>query len=229
MPNVLILQHAEGEWIGSMEHWFADKEYSLSTIRLDHDEQLPEESSFDWLIVMGGPMSVYDESGYPWLVAEKQFIREAIDQNKTVLGICLGGQLIANALGATVKANSQQEIGWYEVHKVAAEAEWLPETFKPLSWHGDMFEVPEKATSLAYSKVTPSQGFAFNERVIALQFHLEAQPGTAHAFLSLEHEGLPSGPTVQTEKELLDDRYLEQSQQVMFSLLDYLNGLPSEF
>lgn len=225
MPKVLILQHEEGEWIGSMQHWFADKEYSLSTVRLDHEELLPGQDTFDWLIVMGGPMSVYDEAGYPWLIAEKQFIREAIDQNKTVLGICLGGQLIANALGAEVRANTQQEIGWFNVYKTDPQMHWLPEEFKPLSWHGDRFDLPENAIALAASKITPYQGFSFNQHVVALQFHLEAQPGTAQAFLSLEHGGLPEGPTVQTEQELLDSSYLEQSQKVMFSLLDYLAEL----
>lgn len=224
MLKVLILQHAEGEWIGSMEHWFSERDFILTTIRMDHGEPLPEIEDFDWLLVMGGPMSVYDESGFPWLIVEKPFIRHAIHLGKTVLGICLGGQLIANAMGATVKANKQQEIGWYEVSRIDQKANWLPETFSPLSWHGDIFELPEGAISLAYSAVTPCQGFRLGDSVIGLQFHLEAQAGTAEAFLNLETSCLPEGATVQSKEQLLDDmQYLEQSREVMYALLEHLH------
>ena len=240
MRNVLILQHAEGEWIGSMEHWFAQVKFTLTTIRLDLNEPLPTSTDdIDWLIIMGGPMSVYNEAEYPWLVAEKAFIADAIRQHKKVLGICLGGQLIANALGAEVCANQQLEIGWFAIQKASNHqtagnhqtdiAPWLPDEFTPLNWHGDRFHVPEGAESIASSALTPSQGFVYQERVVGLQYHLEAQAGTAATCLHLHeaHEGsLPAAPSVQAKPDLLAKTHLPHSQQVMFSLLDYLQQLP---
>jgi len=223
MQKVAIFQHAEGEWIGSMRHWFVDKTFQLTTNRLDLDDPLPSVDEFDWLLIMGGPMSTYDEINYPWLIGEKQLIREAIEADKIVLGICLGSQLIASALGAKVYANTQQEIGWFPVSKIDPQASWMPEDFLPLSWHGDCFELPENTCSFASSRVTPSQGFYYGNRIWALQFHLEAEPGTVEAFLALENHPLPATEFVQPESALMDNaNQLKQSQQTMFALLDML-------
>ncbi|WP_417549578.1 type 1 glutamine amidotransferase [Methylophaga sp.] len=224
MQKVAIFQHADGEWIGSMRHWFANKPFQLTTYRLDHDDPLPSVAEFDWLLIMGGPMSTYDENNYPWLIGEKQLIREAIDANKTVLGICLGSQLIASALGARVYPNSQQEIGWFPVSKIDPEASWMPEDLRPLSWHGDCVELPENACSFADSAITECQGFYFGPRIWALQFHLEVEPGTVEAFLALESHPLPETSYVQNESMLMDNsEQLKQSQQAMFALLDVLH------
>lgn len=223
MQNVAIFQHAEGEWIGSMRHWFADKPFQLTTYRLDQADPLPSIDEFDWLLIMGGPMSTYDETNYAWLIGEKQLISEAIDANKIVLGICLGSQLIASALGAKVYANTQQEIGWFPVNKTDAEATWMPEDLQPLSWHGDCVELPENSSSFADSAITPCQGFYYGKRIWALQFHLEVEPGTVEAFLALESHPLPATEYVQNESRLMDNNeQLKQSQQAMFALLDLL-------
>lgn len=223
MQKVAIFQHADGEWIGSMRHWFANKPFQLTTYRVDKADPLPSIAEFDWLLIMGGPMSTYDEINYPWLVAEKQLIREAIDTNKTVLGICLGSQLIASALGARVYPNTQQEIGWFPVSKIDAEASWMPDDLLPLSWHGDCVELPENARAFAESSITPCQGFYYGNRIWALQFHLEVESGTVEAFLALEKNPLPETEFVQKEAVLMDNsNQLKQSQQAMFALLDRL-------
>jgi len=223
MYNVLILQHAEGEWIGSMKHWFGDKPFVLTTVRLDHGDALPDINYIDWLVIMGGPMSAYDEQTYPWLIHEKILIRQVVSQGKPVLGICLGAQLIASAMGATVKPNVQPEIGWFEVVRTNDDANWLPSIFTPLSWHGDIFDVPEHAVALAKSEITPCQGFALGRHVIGLQFHLEAQKGTAAEFLALDTGVLPSGRFVQSAHTIINtDQHIDHSQRVMFSLLDHL-------
>lgn len=224
MPQVLILQHAEGEWIGSMESWFNERDFQLTTVRLDLGKGLPEGSDFDWLLIMGGPMSVYEESRYPWLVAEKDFIREAVAAEKTVLGICLGSQLIASALGARVEANQQLEIGWFPVQRTDPSVSWMPESFVPLSWHGDFFQLPEGARSFATSAITPCQGYSLGDKVIALQFHLEAQPGTVQTFYSLQPDGLPATEYVQSKEQIFaDSDYLPASRKVMHELLNYLH------
>lgn len=227
MIAVLILQHAEGEWIGSMNDWFTDpsreNDFVLKTIRLDHAEKLPELHSFDWLLIMGGPMSVNDEAGYPWLIEEKQFINQAIKAGKTIIGICLGGQLIAAASGAEVYPNNTAEIGWFPVMRTDIDVTWLPEMAKLLSWHGDCFRVPAGAIPFATSAITPCQGFSLGKRIWALQFHLEAQPGTVNAFLAFENDGLPDGEYVQNETQLRINEFLPQSRVIMHRLLDSLS------
>lgn len=220
--EVLILQHADDEWIGNMEPWFLSKGANLTTLRVDKGEPLPAQNTYDWLLIMGGPMSVYDQSGYPWLITEKEFIKEAIALNKRVLGICLGAQLIASALGCIVKPNCEQEIGWFEVIRLDPKASnWLPDSFKPLSWHGDIFDLPNGAVALAKSALTPYQGFTLSSHVVALQFHLEAQRGTAKGFMAHETDGLPSGPFVQSRAALLEEgEFLHEHKQIMHRLLD---------
>ncbi|HDZ15917.1 hypothetical protein LCGC14_1006690 [marine sediment metagenome] len=226
MQKVAILQHAEGEWIGSMDAWFADKAYELTTYRLDKGESLPTLDTYDWLLIMGGPMSVYDEETYAWLAPEKKLILDSIEAGRKVLGICLGGQLIASAMGAKVYRNEQQEIGWYPVNKTDPSAEWMPESLTPLSWHGDCFEVPINTIPFASSIVTPYQGFHLDQRVWALQFHLEAQDGTVESFFSVENSELPEGEYVQSKTDLFDDDvYLEQSREAIFALLDQLEAV----
>jgi len=223
MQKVAIFQHAQGEWIGSMTDWFADKEFQLHTYRLDLNEALPTVEQFDWLLIMGGPMSAYEEDMYPWLVAEKQLIKQAIEADKSVLGICLGGQLIANAMGADVYRNSDHEVGWHGMTKTNACATWMPDNLVPLSWHYDCFDLPNGAIPFASSAITPNQGFKLGDNVWALQFHLEAQGSTVSDFLALDDEGLPIGEYVQTEAEIFTTDHLQQSRLAAFALLDQMN------
>ena len=224
MQKVAIFQHAEGEWIGSMTDWFADKDFQLQTYRLDLNESLPTVDQFDWLLIMGGPMSAYEEDIYPWLVPEKKVIKEAIESGKTVLGICLGGQLIANAMGADVYRNIGNEVGWHPMTKTNACATWMPDNLVPLSWHYDCFDLPSGAIPFASSAITPYQGFKLGENVWALQFHLEAHANTVGDFLALDDEGLPLGEYVQTEAEIFTTDHLEQSRLAAFNLLDQMNS-----
>lgn len=227
MQKVAIFQHAEGEWIGSMTDWFTDKDFQLKTYRLDLNESLPTVDQFDWLLVMGGPMSAYEEDMYPWLVAEKKVIKQAIESDKTVLGICLGGQLIANAMGADVYRNIGHEVGWHPMTKTNACATWMPDNLIPLSWHYDCFDLPDGAIPFASSAITPNQGFKLGDNVWALQFHLEAYTNTAGDFLGLDDEGLPTGEYVQTEAEIFTTEHLKQSRLAAFNLLDQMNSRTS--
>jgi GMP synthase (glutamine-hydrolysing) len=179
---------------------------------------------------MGGPMDVYDYHIHPWMEEEIEWITGFIGSGKPVLGICLGAQMIATALGSTVYPGKYKEIGWHNLQFLSALGDYrickdLPTTRKVFHWHGDTFPIPEGASRIASSKVFPNQGFIFQGKVVALQFHLEVTPDGVKELLENCRDELVSGPFIQKEKELLSEQnsYLP-NQQLMFRILDYLRG-----
>lgn len=220
--RIAVLQHEPDEWIGSMAPWFKIRGYDVTTTMVYLGEPLPQLDDFDWLLIMGGGMSVYEEQKYPWLLTEKQLIREAIAADKKVLGICLGGQMIASALGAKVYHGEQQEIGWHQVNKHHAVAAWCPDSFTPLSWHGDRFDIPAGATAFASSAVTPFQGFCLSDKVWGLQFHLEATADSVPDFYAVTGE-MPQGAYVQSVQQMIEDNYVDESQPIMHALLEVMD------
>lgn len=220
--RVHVLQHAQGEGLGSLSEWFQNQGASVTTIRVDLQPNFPQINEFDWLIILGGPMGAYEEDLYPWLKTEKQFIRQAIDAKKRVLGICLGGQLIASAMGAKVYANKQKEVGWFPIKKTNDIASWLDSTQHLLCWHGDCFELPQAAISFATSDATEHQGFCIGPRVWALQFHIEAREGTADIFYKASGKSLPQTEYIQDLVSLSSKKYLATSKKTAFKLLDFM-------
>jgi GMP synthase-like glutamine amidotransferase len=153
---------------------------------------------------------VNDEATLPWLASEKRFIADAIAAGKGVLGICLGAQLVASALGARVRPNREKEIGWFPVEPTpAAAASPFASVFqRPLEvfhWHGEAFELPQGATQLLRSAACEQQAFALGERVLALQFHLETTPEIVRAMTEHCPADLAGGRWVQTADEMLRD------------------------
>jgi len=196
------LQHVPFEGLGIIEDWAEERGFDISCTRLYTDEALPEIDTFDWLIVMGGPMGIFDYNDHPWLTEEKEFIELAIDEEKTVVGICLGAQLMADVLGAKVYPGPQKEIGWFPIRRAPAAPALLPEELIVFHWHGDTFEIPEDAVALATSEPGINQGFVFNDKAIALQFHMETTPESMDAII--EHGGreLVDAPGIQTAEEM---------------------------
>ena len=141
---------------------------------------------------MGGPMGIYDHEEHPWLMAEKKIIRQAIDGGKTVLGICLGAQLIADVLGANVYPGPQKEIGWFPIQRADDAPDFLPDELTVFHWHGDTFEIPDGAIRLASSEACENQGFVYNDRVVALQFHMETTPESMEALIENCGHELPN-------------------------------------
>jgi GMP synthase-like glutamine amidotransferase len=156
------------------------------------------------LIAMGGPMSVNDDAELPWLRPEKQCVREAVARDIPVLGVCLGAQLIASALGTRVVRNPVQEIGWFPIHAVSASQPTFhfPSECVVFHWHGETFDLPDGAERLATSAGCENQAFQVGRHVIGLQFHLETTPETARAMVEHCRGELMPGPYVQTEEEL---------------------------
>ena len=168
------LQHVEFEGLGCIEPWLIENGHDISCTGLWVGDPFPGIGKIDGLIVMGGPMGSSDEEQYPWLAAEKAFIKEMIEQNKPVLGICLGAQLIADVLGAEVRPGQYKEIGFFSVqHTPEIVAQGAVPEFAAFHWHGDTFDIPDGAVRLASSAATENQAFLYKDHVLALQFHLE--------------------------------------------------------
>jgi len=196
------LQHVPFEGLGIIEKWLVEKEVEITATRLFADEALPEPDAFDGLVVMGGPMDIHNHAEHLWLIAEKEFIRQAIDANKAVLGICLGAQLIADVLGARVYPGPQKEIGWFPIRRTQDAPDLLPEELMAFHWHGDTFDIPEGAVHLASSMACPNQGFLYNDRVAALQFHMETTPESMEALIENCGNEITDAPTIQTAQEM---------------------------
>jgi len=226
--KVHYLQHVAFEGLSSIAPYVLEKGHALSSTRLFEGEALPSVDELDCLIVMGGPMGIFDHVEYPWLETEKTFIKEAIDEGKVVLGICLGAQLIADVLGAEVYKNEDKEIGWFDIYRPAEIKGTIvdsafPEKLEVFHWHGDTFDIPKGAQLLASSEACLHQGFVFEDRVVALQFHLETTADSAAALIEHCANDLDGSRFVQNKEEMLQDevRFVHIN-QVMSQLLKCL-------
>lgn len=223
--RAVILQHVPFEGPGSIAGWLAERDAQTRTVRLFAGDPLPAPEDFDLLIVLGGPMSVNDEWFHDWLADEKRLIAAAIAQDRAVLGICLGAQLIASALGARVGANEHAEIGWFEISAVAAEGGFaLPPRATVLHWHGETFALPDGARLLASSEACRNQAFQLGERVIGLQFHLETTPDSLAELLEACGDEVVPERFVQDEADIVAalPRHATANQAVMADVLAWL-------
>jgi GMP synthase (glutamine-hydrolysing) len=206
--RIQCLQHVSFEGPAAIADWARSEHHVLRTARLYRGAPMPGLDGLDWLVIMGGPMSVHDVTTCPWLEGEKRLIRSAVERGKTVIGVCLGAQLIADALGARVFRGAHREIGWYDV-ELTPEAErsrvfgGLPRRIRVFHWHGDTFDLPGGAVRLAGSDSFPNQAFTYGERVLAMQFHLEStEEGVRRMVENCSHE-IGDGPRVQSAGEIL--------------------------
>ncbi|HWK58660.1 MAG TPA: type 1 glutamine amidotransferase [Parapedobacter sp.] len=224
--NIHYFQHVPYEGLGHIQVWAEEQRHQLSPTRFfDESWQLPNLDEIDALIVLGGPMSVFDEAKYSWLEEEKQFIKAAIDSGKKLLGICLGAQLLANVIGAAVKPAPNKEIGWFPVN-ATEESKVLPWFFELFSenptvfhWHADKFEIPYGAINLASSEANKNQAFAIGDQVLALQFHVEMTHDDIQVLLENARADIVPGNFVQPETALINDAALVESRQLCDSLL----------
>lgn len=179
MPEVVVLQHITCENPGTIRAALAREKIGARYI-LTSQEPVPAAipAGVSGLIVMGGPMGVYESDQYAFLSDEMRLIGDAVNREIPVLGVCLGAQLMAAALGAEVKPGPQKEIGWYPVQLTDAatiDPAWkkLPREFMAFHWHGDRFDLPSGAELLASSGLTPNQAFRYGKSAYGIQFHLE--------------------------------------------------------
>jgi GMP synthase-like glutamine amidotransferase len=222
------LQHEPFEGMAAIEEWLITKNFEISFTRFFESTQLPSPDDIDWLIIMGGGMSVNDEQQLPWLVAEKEFVRQCIAKNKVIVGICLGSQMIASALGAKVYRNAQKEIGWFPIQKrvdvqssVFAD---MPRELQVFHWHGETFDLPKEAELIASSAATKNQIFAIRNRVLGFQCHLETTSESLSSISDACSAELIPSTYVQNEETMgsLGRKYIEPMHKTFFKILDHL-------
>ncbi|MEI6609399.1 MAG: gamma-glutamyl-gamma-aminobutyrate hydrolase family protein [Deltaproteobacteria bacterium] len=226
--RIHYFQHVPYEGLGNIEGWIKSQKYSLSATRFYAADPLPQLAEIDLLIIMGGPMGAYDDIKYPWLTAEKQFIQESINAGKKVLGICLGAQLIAMVLGAKVYPHIHKEIGWFPL-KVTEEGmeskvfKDFPNEFLAFHWHEDTFSFPRGAARLAETVACRNQAFSYGDKVVGLQFHLDAKRENIERWIENGAAELGKEQYIQTPEQMLapEDEF-EKIQEYMYKILDYL-------
>lgn len=220
-------QHVAFEGMGAIEQWLNDNNFNISYTRFYENNVLPDIDNIDWLIIMGGPMSINDEEAYPWLVQEKQFIQNCIAQQKTVIGICLGSQLIAGAMGCNVYKNKIKEIGWFPIIRLAntnftREIDF-PDIITVFHWHGETFDLPKDGILIASSENCKNQIFTVGKNVIGFQCHLETTETSLKALADNCADEINPKPFIQTAKEMIQQypKHANQMHQLLFKMLDH--------
>lgn len=224
--NVHILQHVPFEDFGSMAGWLVDRHARVTRTRFYADPALPPVEDLDLVIAIGGPMSVNDEDRHPWLPAEKRFLAAAVEQGTAVIGICLGAQLIANALGGRVYPNTHKEIGWFPIQGLPAEPGRFsfPAAAEVFHWHGETFDLPPDAKLLASSPACRNQAFQLGAKVIGLQFHLETTQESLDAIIANCRDELVPAPYIQSEAAMraAAATHIPRVNRLMTEVLDYI-------
>jgi GMP synthase-like glutamine amidotransferase len=198
MSEFLVLQHIECEDLGTIGDAMSRRGIGYNYVRLFDGEPVPSSLyKYSGLIILGGPMNVYEEDKYPYLKDEDILIKKAINKDTPLLGICLGGQLIAKATGVKVRKGARKEIGWYKLnltrHGMQDRAfKVLPDELTVFQWHGDTFDIPAGAAHLAGSGLFPNQAYRVGNKVYGLQFHLEVTQEMIRRWISEYQEELSS-------------------------------------
>ncbi len=239
--RIHALFHTDYADLSFIKQWAHSQQHSITVSRSYDDDALPEPDSFDWLIVMGGPMSVHDEDKHPWLIKEKRLIKQTIDAGKTVIGICLGAQLIAHCLGAEVKRSGVREIGWLpmwltEAGQAHPLLQDLPKQgFTVFHFHGDGFDCPKGASIIASTDAWANQGFVYQSAihkelgtwVLAWQCHFEVTKESLAKMVVNGNNSIQSGlkdypETVQLPDEILalGDKYIDENNAILAAMLN---------
>lgn len=229
VTNIRIhyILHVPFEGPGYIHSWALERGGDETYTKMYEQYQFPDIFSIDMLVIMGGPMGVYEEDIYPWLKDEKAFVRSAIAAGKKVVGICLGPQIIADVLNANVYPNKVKEIGWMTVKLVGEKSVNLfsSKTNDPIvfQWHGDTFDLPDEAELLATSDVCRNQAFLYKDKVLALQFHFEVTEDSCQSMVDNGRHELVDAPYIQTEDFIKSNmQHIKECNNMIKSALDKL-------
>jgi GMP synthase-like glutamine amidotransferase len=216
--SVLILKNIASEGPGTLEDFFRGRGMYYKIVDCA-TEDIPGSKDFDTLVMLGGPMSVNEEEGYPYVKREIALVKEFVAEGKKIFGICLGAQIMAKALGAKVYPGPEKEIGWYDieltdegigdplmkelaVHPKAGDF-WT--RFRVFHWHGETFDIPQGAVRLAKSELYPNQAFRYGEGAYAFQFHIEVRKEMIYEWLKGESVDMNQ---IRKQTEAIYDDYL---------------------
>lgn len=226
--TIYAIQHLAFEDLGSLENIFYDFGFRVRYFEAGVDDLTPALNYEGLTVILGGPIGVYETEDYPFLKDELEGLKQRLLENKPTIGICLGAQLIAHALGAKVYAGHQKEIGWseLEIKSLDSDSNILTslENIKVLHWHGDTFELPNNATLLASSTIYPNQAFSVGNNILALQFHLEMIEESFEKWLightcEIRHAGL-SIPQLREDNKLYAKKLESKSREVIQTFLE---------
>ncbi|MFK8113520.1 MAG: type 1 glutamine amidotransferase [Rubripirellula sp.] len=221
--KVLVIQHSAADRSAAVGEFLDKHGHSTQTIRIDKQDPIPNTVDADVLMMFGGACSLTGEEPPSWVAREQELIRRYVDRQRRVLGICLGSQMLAAALGAGVRRNHEPEVGWHTVRQVnpTATASGLPDSMTVLQWHQDTFDLPSGATHLFESDACQNQAFCIDDRIFGFQFHLEANLKTCQVFLAVSSMPQREGSFVQTAPEITAgiEQHLEQQTQNLNSFL----------
>ena len=190
-PKVLVFQHVPYEPLGTLDPLLKDAGFRIRYVNFGREpESCPALDKYEALIILGGPMNSDQIDTYPNLITEVDIIREAVDRDMSVLGICLGAQILAKALGGAVSRNVVREIGWHDVEMTEAGLEDpVLSTFAPtqevFQWHEDGISLPPEVKVLARSAASPVQAFRHGEHAYGFQFHLEVSRALIERWLTV--------------------------------------------
>ncbi len=226
--RVHVITHVPFEGPAAIAEWALARGHAVAQTAAI-TETYPDASAVDLLVVMGGPMDADDEVASPWLAAEKRFVRDVLDARGSVVGVCLGAQILAEVLGGVVKRGAHREIGWYELRLTDAGRKepllrsW-PQAFVCGHWHGDTFDLPEGVATLASTDACANQLFlAEGGRALGMQFHLEwDEAGLSALVAECDDELAAGGEYVSSAEEMVRGvrEHGQECRDVLFALLD---------
>jgi GMP synthase (glutamine-hydrolysing) len=233
MRNILVLQHVAHEILGTLNPLLKQHGLRIRYVNFHRDPNAqPSLDGYNGLIILGGPMGVYEQDKHPHLKIELKLIEEALKKNIPVLGICLGAQMLAHVLKADVKKGEHKELGWHDVHlKECASKDPLFEHFKStekiFQLHGDFFEIPKSTEHLAFSKIFDGQAFRYGQKAYGMQFHLEVDAAMVNRWLNVRAikedidstHGLVTNEKIQADTALFIERSLSLSEKTFLEFI----------